>query len=147
MVRFNRRADTYEQPNACTSTSWGFEKLHIWRRSIYIPYCCFFFFFQAEDGIRDLTVTGVQTCALPISQDVVTLPPGDEKHQPAILIRDPSGKVRKKYLMPSRAHLMVRDGDDVQAGDVLAKIPRETTKTKDITGGLPRVVEIRRAHV
>src|SRR5256884_206900 len=51
-------------------------------------------------------------------------------------------KVRKKYLMPSRAHLMVRDGDDVQAGDVLAKIPRETTKTKDITGGLPRVVEL-----
>src|SRR5439155_1143362 len=51
-------------------------------------------------------------------------------------------KVRKKYLMPSRAHLMVRDGDDVQAGNVLAKIPRETTKTKHITGGLPRVVEL-----
>src|SRR2546430_16515391 len=31
-----------------------------------VCYCCFFFFFQAEDGIRDLTVTGVQTCALPI---------------------------------------------------------------------------------
>jgi DNA-directed RNA polymerase subunit beta' len=77
-----------------------------------------------------------------LSQDVVTLPPGDEKHQPAILVRDSSGKVRKKYLMPSRAHLMVKDGDDVQAGDVLAKIPRETTKTKDITGGLPRVVEL-----
>jgi DNA-directed RNA polymerase subunit beta' len=58
------------------------------------------------------------------------------------LIRDSSGKVRKKYLMPSRAHLMVQDGDEVQAGDVLAKIPRETTKTKDITGGLPRVVEL-----
>ena len=39
-----------------------------------------------------------------LSQDVVTLPPGDEKHQPAILVRDSSGKVRKKYLMPSRAH-------------------------------------------
>jgi DNA-directed RNA polymerase subunit beta' len=77
-----------------------------------------------------------------LSQLVVTLPPGDEKHQPAILIRDSSGKVRKKYLMPSRAHLMVQDGDEVQAGDVLAKIPRETTKTKDITGGLPRVVEL-----
>src|ERR1700732_2532072 len=77
-----------------------------------------------------------------LSQDVVTLPPGDEKHQPAILVRDSAGKVRKKYLMPSRAHLMVRDGDEVQAGDVLAKIPRETTKTKDITGGLPRVVEL-----
>ena len=48
----------------------------------------------------------------------------------------------KKYLMPSRAHLMVVDGDEVQPGDVLAKIPRETTKTKDITGGLPRVVEL-----
>jgi len=77
-----------------------------------------------------------------LSQLVVTLPPGDEKHQPAILIRDSSGKVRKKYLMPSRAHLMVQDGDEVYAGDVLAKIPRETTKTKDITGGLPRVVEL-----
>src|SRR5271169_1536222 len=44
--------------------------------------------------------------------------------------------------MPSRAHLMVQDGDDVHPGDVLAKIPRETTKTKDITGGLPRVVEL-----
>src|SRR5688572_32349852 len=36
-------------------------------------FCCsLFFFFQAEDGIRDLTVTGVQTCALPISPDTVT---------------------------------------------------------------------------
>src|SRR5260370_21325748 len=44
--------------------------------------------------------------------------------------------------MPSRGRLVVKDGDAVQAGDVLAKIPRETTKTKDITGGLPRVVEL-----
>src|SRR6202453_3329899 len=77
-----------------------------------------------------------------LSQLVVTLPPGDEKHQPTILVRDPQGRVRKKYLMPSRAHLMVADGYEVQPGDVLAKIPRETTKTKDITGGLPRVVEL-----
>src|SRR6202045_4284823 len=77
-----------------------------------------------------------------LPQLVVTLPPGDEKHQPTILVRDPAGRARKKYLMPSRAHLMVADGDEVQPGDVLAKIPRETTKTKDITGGLPRVVEL-----
>jgi DNA-directed RNA polymerase subunit beta' len=77
-----------------------------------------------------------------LAQLVVTLPPGDEKHQPTILIRDTAGRARKKYLMPSRAHLMVSDGDEVQPGDVLAKIPRETTKTKDITGGLPRVVEL-----
>jgi DNA-directed RNA polymerase subunit beta' len=77
-----------------------------------------------------------------LSQLVVTLPPGDEKHQPTIHVRDSAGRVRKKYLMPSRAHLMVADGDEVHPGDVLAKIPRETTKTKDITGGLPRVVEL-----
>src|SRR6202044_855038 len=55
-----------------------------------------------------------------LSQLVVTLPPGDEKHQPTILVRDSQGRVRKKYLMPSRAHLMVADGDEVQPGDVLA---------------------------
>jgi DNA-directed RNA polymerase subunit beta' len=77
-----------------------------------------------------------------LSQLVVTLPPGDEKHAPTIQVRDSAGRIRKKYLMPSRAHLMVQDGDEVQPGDVLAKIPRETTKTKDITGGLPRVVEL-----
>jgi DNA-directed RNA polymerase subunit beta' len=63
----------------------------------------------------------------------------DEKRQPAIVIK---GKTSKRYLMPSRAHLMVLDGDTTFPGDVLAKIPRETTKTKDITGGLPRVVEL-----
>ncbi len=66
----------------------------------------------------------------------------DEKRQPTVQIRDDKHKVLRKYLIPSRAHLMVADGDPVHAGDVLAKIPRETTKTKDITGGLPRVVEL-----
>ncbi|HET7102162.1 MAG TPA: DNA-directed RNA polymerase subunit beta', partial [Terriglobia bacterium] len=69
----------------------------------------------------------------------------EEKYQPQLIIRPEgksSSKGAKKYLMPSRAHLMVQDGDTVQAGDVLAKIPRETTKTKDITGGLPRVQEL-----
>jgi DNA-directed RNA polymerase subunit beta' len=64
----------------------------------------------------------------------------DEKRQPAILIKAASGS--KRYLMPSRAHLMVSDGDELYPGDILAKIPRETTRTKDITGGLPRVVEL-----
>jgi DNA-directed RNA polymerase subunit beta' len=66
----------------------------------------------------------------------------DEKKQPAIEIVAADGKVLHKYHMPSNAHLMVANGDQTQAGDVLAKIPRETTKTKDITGGLPRVVEL-----
>ena len=66
----------------------------------------------------------------------------DEKKQPTIEIRGEDGKVARKYHMPSHAHLMVSDGEEVHGGDVLAKIPRETTKTKDITGGLPRVVEL-----
>src|SRR5262245_44752334 len=66
----------------------------------------------------------------------------DEKKQPTIEIVDESGKVVHKYHMPSNAHLMVANGEAVFAGDVVAKIPRETTKTKDITGGLPRVVEL-----
>jgi DNA-directed RNA polymerase subunit beta' len=66
----------------------------------------------------------------------------DEKHQPAIVIKGTTKAGNKRYLLPSRAHLMVQDGDEVFPGDVLAKIPRETTKTKDITGGLPRVVEL-----
>ena len=73
-----------------------------------------------------------------LSRHVVADSP-DEKRQPALVIK---GKASKRYLMPSRAHLMVQDGDTVFPGDVLAKIPRETTKTKDITGGLPRVVEL-----
>ena len=66
----------------------------------------------------------------------------DEKKQPLIEVRGPNGKVDRKYNMPSHAHLMVVDAQSVTAGEVLAKIPRETTKTKDITGGLPRVVEL-----
>jgi DNA-directed RNA polymerase subunit beta' len=66
----------------------------------------------------------------------------DEKKQPAIEIVGADGEVAHRYHMPSNAHLMVANGDTAYAGDVLAKIPRETTKTKDITGGLPRVVEL-----
>ncbi|HEV2499806.1 MAG TPA: DNA-directed RNA polymerase subunit beta', partial [Terriglobia bacterium] len=85
-----------------------------------------------------------------LSRWVVTDSP-DEKMQPQLVIKgDGGGKAStKKYLLPSRAHLMVQEDDTVSPGDVLAKIPRETTKTKDITGGLPRVVELfeaRRPH-
>jgi DNA-directed RNA polymerase subunit beta' len=74
-----------------------------------------------------------------LSRLVVTDSP-DEKRQPTIVIKSSTGS--KRYLMPSRAHLMIADGDEVFPGDILAKIPRETTRTKDITGGLPRVVEL-----
>jgi DNA-directed RNA polymerase subunit beta' len=53
-----------------------------------------------------------------------------------------AGETRGRYMLPVGAHLLVADGADVHQGDIIAKIPRETTKTKDITGGLPRVAEL-----
>ena len=69
--------------------------------------------------------------------------------RPRISIKDEKGRTAKvgeggaaRYFMPVGAILMVTEGDQVFPGDVLARIPRETTKTKDITGGLPRVAEL-----
>ena len=73
---------------------------------------------------------------------LVIVESSDEKKQPRVEIRDDKGKMARRYLMPSGAHVMVEDGAEVAAGDVLAKIPRGQAKTKDITGGLPRVVEL-----
>jgi len=70
--------------------------------------------------------------------------------RPRISIKDDTGKTAKipgtnavaRYLLPAGAHILVEKGDLVNPGDILVKIPRETTKTKDITGGLPRVAEL-----
>jgi len=70
--------------------------------------------------------------------------------RPRVSIKDEQGRTTKisgisnlaRYLLPSGAHILVEKNDPVFPGDILAKIPRETTKTKDITGGLPRVAEL-----
>jgi DNA-directed RNA polymerase subunit beta' len=73
----------------------------------------------------------------------VILEPQDEKLQPAVVIKNPeSKKTIGRYMLPAGAYLMVSEGDQLSEGDVIARIPRETTKTKDITGGLPRVAEL-----
>ena len=61
---------------------------------------------------------------------------------PHIHITDARGRKMGHHTIPVRAHLLVHDRDRVKAGDALAKIPREITKTRDITGGLPRVAEL-----
>ncbi len=76
-----------------------------------------------------------------LSQKIIVEASANEKRVPAILIHAEDGR-QKRYLLPSGSHLMVQNGQDIFAGDTLVKIPRETTKTKDITGGLPRVVEL-----
>ncbi len=71
--------------------------------------------------------------------------------RPRISIKDEHGRATLKipgtnttarYILPAGAHILVDRSDIVFPGDILAKIPRETTKTKDITGGLPRVAEL-----
>jgi len=64
------------------------------------------------------------------------------KLQPRVSIKDGKGNTIARNLLPVGAHLLVPDESEVYAGDIIAKIPRETTKTKDITGGLPRVAEL-----
>ncbi len=74
----------------------------------------------------------------------------DPELRPRISIKDDKGKTmnlpgstsQARYLLPVGANIFVSEGDMVEAGDVIVKIPRETTKTKDITGGLPRVAEL-----
>jgi len=70
--------------------------------------------------------------------------------RPRVSIKDSKGKTAKlvstnsvaRYFLSVGVNIVVSEGDQVRAGDILAKIPRETTKTKDITGGLPRVAEL-----
>jgi DNA-directed RNA polymerase subunit beta' len=61
---------------------------------------------------------------------------------PQIQIVDEHGKKLSSYILPTRSYLQVHDGERVKAGTVLVKIPREIAKTRDITGGLPRVAEL-----
>ncbi len=70
--------------------------------------------------------------------------------RPRITLKDPNGKTMKlpdgsgvaRYVLPIDAIITVEEGDEIKAGDILARLPRATTKTKDITGGLPRVAEL-----
>jgi DNA-directed RNA polymerase subunit beta' len=62
--------------------------------------------------------------------------------QPGVVIKTPGDDTPHRYALPVGANINVPDGADVFAADIIAKIPRETTKTKDITGGLPRVAEL-----
>ena len=66
----------------------------------------------------------------------------DPELRPRISVKDAAGVTEARALLPVGAALSVSEGQQVEAGDVLAKMPRETTKTKDITGGLPRVAEL-----
>jgi len=75
-------------------------------------------------------------------RQMVVIESKNRELSPHILITDKSNKKLGSYIIPTRAHLMVKDNQEVKAGDVLVKIPRDISKTRDITGGLPRVAEL-----
>ena len=66
----------------------------------------------------------------------------NKKVVPTLLINDVKGKNVRTYNLPVGAHIMVEDGEKVEAGKILVKIPRKSAKSGDITGGLPRVTEL-----
>ncbi|MEO1083511.1 MAG: DNA-directed RNA polymerase subunit beta', partial [Acidobacteriota bacterium] len=75
-----------------------------------------------------------------LSQRIIVEASATEKRAPAMVVKGDGGE--RRYLLPAGSHLVVENAQTVYPGDTLVKIPRETTKTKDITGGLPRVQEL-----
>jgi len=75
-----------------------------------------------------------------LEERVITEHKGDL--HPQITIHGKDGEVLCFATIPADTHVMVKDGEKVRAGDLLAKTPRQFSKTKDITGGLPRVAEL-----
>ena len=74
-------------------------------------------------------------------EDLVIIEHKEDLH-PQVVIEDENGDPRAQYPIPAGAHLVVAEGDEIGAGSLLAKTPRKASKTKDITGGLPRVAEL-----
>ncbi len=70
----------------------------------------------------------------------------EKLRHPRLDVVDGAGKTLGQYPLPTGARLSVRDGDKVHAGDIMAKIRRESAKVRDITGGLPRVAELLEAR-
>jgi len=93
-----------------------------------------------QDMIKGITL-GKETDAS--GGDSLVVMEHKEDLHPQIIIEDVKTKdVIASYSIPSGAHLSVKDGQKVSAGELIARTPRKVSKTKDITGGLPRVAEL-----
>ena len=75
-------------------------------------------------------------------QEKVITESKNKKIIPSLIIEGADGEVLRSYSLPLGAHLIIDNGDTVEAGKVLVKIPRKSGKAGDITGGLPRVTEL-----
>ena len=97
-----------------------------------------------EDIIENKTMQKEYDPVTRIKRKVIIEHKGDL--HPQIIIEDSSGKIQGLYPIPEKAHIEVEGKAKVEAGTLLAKTPREITRTEDITGGLPRVSEILEAR-
>jgi DNA-directed RNA polymerase subunit beta' len=107
---------------------------------------------EFEDLVEGVSIREVADEATGISSRVVVdwrASPRGSDLRPAVIVKDKNGKILKlasgndaRYLLSVDAILSVENGAEVHAGDVLARIPTEGAKTRDITGGLPRVAEL-----
>ena len=91
--------------------------------------------------IEGVTFREEATDEYSLHKEKVIIESRDKSKNPTIHIMQGGSEV-KQYNLPVGAHLMVEDGQEVQAGDVIVKIPRAIGKSGDITGGLPRVTEL-----
>jgi DNA-directed RNA polymerase subunit beta' len=103
---------------------------------------------EFHDVVLGITMEEIQDEFTGLITQVIT-DPKDDKMQPQLRIRSKTKKdekghpvVLRKYFLPAGANLEIKENDEVSAGEVLAKIPREQARTKDITGGLPRAEEL-----
>jgi DNA-directed RNA polymerase subunit beta' len=93
-----------------------------------------------EDLKEDVTIREELNPVTKLTERVVV--EHKQEYHPQIIILDENKAVLGIYPIPVGAHILVKDGEKIAAGELLAKIPRTVVKTRDITGGLPRVAEL-----
>jgi DNA-directed RNA polymerase subunit beta' len=96
-------------------------------------------FVRYEDIVENVTMR-VETDASGFPRKVISEHKGDL--HPQLIVADKDGQILAYYSVPEKAHLRVEEGEEVVAGQELARTPREIGTTQDITGGLPRVTEL-----
>ncbi len=93
-----------------------------------------------EDIVEEVTMVEEIDEATGLAGRVIIEHRGE--YHPQIVIEDDKKEVLAIYPIPAGAHIVHQDGAPVKAGSLIAKTPRQVSKTKDITGGLPRVAEL-----
>lgn len=95
---------------------------------------------NSEDLITDVTVQEEVNPITGVTERVIV--EHRQEYHPQIIITDDKKEIVGIYSIPIGAHILVQDKQKINAGDIIAKIPRAVGKTRDITGGLPRVAEL-----